>query len=114
MSNIVNLLPVILVAAGALVTLAAEPFLKDENKHKVLPWVASFFIALGIGAYVLTTTDTFMNLFAMDPIRRVLGASILLCAFLVLRVSSGLSVTKSSRVAKLMVCCCLLQAVRSL
>ena len=82
MSNIVNLLPVILIAAGALVSLAAEPFLKDENKHKVLPWVASFFIALALGAYFLTTTDTFMNLYAMDPIRRVLGASIVLCAFL--------------------------------
>ena len=82
MSNIVNLLPAILVAFGALVTLAAEPFLKDENKHKVLPWVATFFIALGVGSYFITTTDTFMNLYAMDPIRRVLGASILLCAFL--------------------------------
>ena len=74
MSNIVNLLPVILVAAGALVSLAAEPFIKDENKHKVLPWVASFFIALAAGAYYLTTNDTFMDLYAMDPIRRVLGA----------------------------------------
>ena len=82
MSNIVNLLPVILVAVGALVTLAAEPFLKDENKHKVLPWVACFFVLLGAGAYFLTTNDTFMNLYAMDPIRRVLGASIFLCAFL--------------------------------
>lgn len=82
MSNIVNLLPVILVAVGALVTLAAEPFIRDENKHKILPWVATFFIALGFGAFFLTTNDTFMNLFAMDPIRRVLGASILLCAFL--------------------------------
>ena len=55
MSNIVNLLPVILVAVGALASLAAEPFLKDENKHKVLPWVASFFVALAAGAYFLTT-----------------------------------------------------------
>lgn len=82
MTNIVNLLPVILVAVGALATLAAEPFLKDENKHKVLPWVASFFVVLGMGTFFLTTNDTFMNLFAMDPVRRVLGASILLCAFL--------------------------------
>ena len=82
MSNIVNLLPAILVAVGALVTLAAEPFLKDENKHKVLPWVASFFVVLALGAFYLTTNDTFMNLYAMDPIRRVLGASIVLCAFL--------------------------------
>ena len=82
MSNIVNLLPVILVAVGALVTLAAEPFIKDDNKHKVLPWVASLFVVLGAGAYYLTTNDTFMNLYAMDPIRRVLGIAIVLCAFL--------------------------------
>ena len=81
MSNIVNLLPVILVAVGALVTLAAEPFIKDDNKHKVLPWVASLFVVLGAGAYYLTTNDTFMNLYAMDPIRRVLGIAIVLCAF---------------------------------
>ena len=82
MSNIVNLLPVILTAIGALASLAAEPFIKDENKHKILPWVASFFIALAAWAYYLTTNDTFMDLYAMDPIRRVLGVSILLCAFL--------------------------------
>lgn len=82
MSNYVNLLPVIVVALGALMTLAAEPFIKDENKHKILPWVATLFIALGAGAYYFTTTDTFMDLYAMDPIRRVLGVSIMLCAFL--------------------------------
>ncbi len=82
MSNIVNLLPVILVAAGALVCLAAEPFLKDENKHKVLPWVAALFVALGAGAYALVGTDTFFNLYAMDPVRRLLGVAIMLCAFL--------------------------------
>ena len=82
MSNYVNLLPVILVALGALTTLAAEPFIKDENKHKILPWVATLFIAFGAGAYYLTTNDTFMDLYAMDPIRRVLGLAVMLCAFL--------------------------------
>ena len=82
MSNYVNLLPVILVALGALTTLAAEPFIKDENKHKILPWVATLFLAFGAGAYYLTTNDTFMDLYAMDPIRRVLGLSVVLCAFL--------------------------------
>lgn len=82
MNSIINLLPVILVAAGALVSLAAEPFIKDENKHKVLPWVASLFVALGAGAYYLTTSDTFFGLYAMDPVRRLLGVAIFLCAFL--------------------------------
>ncbi|WP_298770349.1 NADH-quinone oxidoreductase subunit N [uncultured Fibrobacter sp.] len=82
MTNIVNLLPAILVAVGALISLSAEPFLKDENKHKVLPWIACFFVLLAAGSFYLTTNDTFMSLYAMDPIRRVLGVSILLCAFL--------------------------------
>ncbi|MCQ2109616.1 MAG: NADH-quinone oxidoreductase subunit N [Fibrobacter sp.] len=82
MNSIINLLPVILVAVGALVTLAAEPFVKDDNKHKVLPWVATFFVALGAGAFALVQNDTFFNLYAMDPVRRLLGVAIFLCAFL--------------------------------
>lgn len=82
MANIINLLPVILVAAGALVCLAAEPFVKDDNKQKVLPWVATLFLALAAGAYTLVGTDTFFNLYAMDPVRRLLGAAVVLCGFL--------------------------------
>ena len=82
MSNIIILLPVILVAVGALISLAAEPFIKDENKHKILPWVASAFALIAAGAYALVTTDTFFGLYAMDPARRLLGVAIVLCAFL--------------------------------
>ncbi|MCQ2105432.1 MAG: NADH-quinone oxidoreductase subunit N [Fibrobacter sp.] len=82
MANIINLLPVILVAAGALVCLAAEPFVKDDNKQKVLPWVATLFLALAAGAYTLVGSDTFFNLYAMDPVRRLLGAAVVLCGFL--------------------------------
>lgn len=70
MSNMIILLPVILVAVGALISLAAEPFIKDENKHKILPWVASAFALFAAGAYALVTTDTFYGLYAMDPARR--------------------------------------------
>lgn len=82
MSNVIILLPVILVAVGALISLAAEPFIKDENKHKILPWVASAFALVAAGAYALVTTDTFFGLYAMDPARRLLGVAIVLCAFL--------------------------------
>jgi len=82
MSNIIILLPVILVAVGALISLAAEPFIKDENKHKILPWVASAFALFAAGAYALVTTDTFFGLYAMDPARRLLGVAIVLCSFL--------------------------------
>ena len=82
MSNILYLLPVICVALGGMVALAAEPFFSDENKHKVIPWIASFFIALGALAFYYAKTDVLLNLYAMDPIRRILCLSILLCAFL--------------------------------
>lgn len=82
MTNYIDFMPVILVALGALFTLAAEPFLRDENKHKVLPWIASVFVALGIGAFAFVGTDTTFNLYAMDPIRRVLGVTIFLCTLL--------------------------------
>lgn len=82
MSNYINLLPVIIVAVGALVALAAEPFIKDENKHKILPWVASFFVLVGMASFYYSSADTVMNLYAMDPVRKLLGVAILLCAFL--------------------------------
>ena len=37
MTSIVNFFPVIVVALGALATLVMEPFLKDDNKHKICP-----------------------------------------------------------------------------
>ena len=82
MTSIVNFFPVILVALGALASLAAEPFLKDENKHKIIPWIASVFVALGMASFCLVNTGTCHDLFAMDPIRRVLGVTVLLCALL--------------------------------
>ena len=81
-NNIIYLLPVICVVLGGMVALAAEPFFDDENKHKVLPWVSAFFIALGVVTLYYAKTETLLNLYAMDPIRRVLGMSILLCALL--------------------------------
>ncbi len=82
LNNIIYLLPVICVALGGMVVLAAEPFFSDDNKHKVLPWVSAFFIVLGVIGFYYAKTDVLLNLYAMDPIRRVLCLSILLCAFL--------------------------------
>ncbi|MCF0215047.1 MAG: NADH-quinone oxidoreductase subunit N [Fibrobacteraceae bacterium] len=82
MNSIINFLPVIIVALGALLALASEPFLKDENKHKVLPWVASAFVLLGMASFAVTTTDTSFDLYAMDPIRKILGITVLFCTFL--------------------------------
>lgn len=82
MSSFVNFMPVIVVALGALASLAAEPFLKDENKHRVLPWIAAVFTVLGMASFGLVTTDTSYDLFAMDPVRRILGVTVLFCALM--------------------------------
>lgn len=82
MTNFINLLPIAVVALGALVTLASEPFIRDENKHKILPWVASLFVVAAMAAFAIVNTDTIFNLFAMDPIRRLLGIAVLFCTFL--------------------------------
>ena len=82
MSNYINLLPVILVVLGAMISIASEPFVKDENKHKILPWVAAFFVVLAMASCTLLSPDTLFNLFAMDPIRRLLTGAVLLCALL--------------------------------
>ena len=82
MTSIVNFFPVILVALGALASLAVEPFIKDENKHKVIPWIASLFVVFGMASFYLVSTGTCHELYAMDPIRRLLGVTVLLCALL--------------------------------
>ncbi len=80
--SLMNLLPVIFVALGAMISLAMEPFLKNENKHKVLPWVAAGSLAFAASSFALAQQDTLYDIFAMDPIRRLLGLTVILCAFL--------------------------------
>ena len=62
MTNFINLLPIAIVALGALVTLASEPFIRDENKHKILPWVASLFVVGAMASFAIVNTDTLYNL----------------------------------------------------
>ena len=81
-ANYVNLLPIIFVALGAMCTLAMEPFLKDENKHKILPWVATLFLALAAGSFAFASPDTLYGILAMDPMRRLLGWTVIFCTFL--------------------------------
>ncbi|MBR4784342.1 MAG: NADH-quinone oxidoreductase subunit N [Fibrobacter sp.] len=82
MTSIVNFFPVILVALGALASLAVEPFIKDENKHKIIPWIASVFVVFGMASFYLVNTGVCHDLYAMDPVRRLLGLAVLLCALL--------------------------------
>ena len=82
LSNLVYLLPVICIVLGGMVAFAAEPFLDDENKHKVLPWVSAFFVVLSAATLYYVKTEVLLGLYAMDPIRRMLCMAILLCALL--------------------------------
>ena len=82
MTSIVNFFPVILVALGALASFVVEPFIKDENKHKVIPWIASVFVVFGMASFCLVNTGVCHDLYAMDPVRRLLGLAVLLCALL--------------------------------
>jgi NADH-quinone oxidoreductase subunit N len=74
------LLPVILVLAGGLVTLVAEPFLGREQVHRRLPWLALVFL-LGAGvALALAPTGQLHGIFLLDGARRWLGLAVIAAA----------------------------------
>jgi len=68
-----NLLPTVIVALGALLSLALEPILSIANKHRILPWVAFAFL---VGSAISTM------LLAMDPTRSMLILVLLVCGAL--------------------------------
>ena len=114
MTSIVNFFPVILVALGALASFVVEPFIKDENKHKVIPWIASVFVVFGMASFCLVNTGVCHDLYAMDPVRRLLGLAVLLCA---LEECEGHShgedsLTKNTRAVKPTGCCSSPRAVQ--
>lgn len=77
-----NMLPTAIVAGGALVTLASEPFLKRDQKHFMLPWIASVFLGLAALALVKVTPGVSFGILAMDHARMLLLGTLLLCGFL--------------------------------
>lgn len=81
-SSFINLFPMIIIAIGAIVSIAIEPLLKDVNKHRVLPWITASFVALAAIPFFFSVQDTLYGVFAMDPIRRLLGWTVLFCTFL--------------------------------
>lgn len=82
-ASLLNLLPIGVLALGAMVSIAVEPFVADGNKQKVLPWVASVFLALAAGAfYFVSPGESPFGLLTMDPMRVLLGLAVILCAFL--------------------------------
>lgn len=81
-NSLMILLPVILVVVGALISLATEPFLQNENKHKVLPWIAAVFTAIAAISLYVSPDGTFYQTYAMDATRRLFSLTILVCLFL--------------------------------
>lgn len=81
-NSLMVLLPVILVIAGALVALATEPFLQNENKHKVLPWVAAAFTVIAAVSLYCSPDGSYYHVYAMDATRRLFTLTILVCLFL--------------------------------
>lgn len=81
-NSLMILLPVILVVVGALVALAAEPFLQNENKHKVLPWVAAVFTVLAAVSLYVSPDGSYYQVYVMDSTRRLFTLTTLVCLFL--------------------------------
>lgn len=82
-ASFLNLLPIGVLALGAMVSIAVEPFVADKNKQKVLPWVASSVLALAAGAFgFVSPGESLFGLLTMDSMRILLGLAVILCAFL--------------------------------
>lgn len=86
-----HLLPMAIVALGALLVLAMEPLFSIQKKHKYLPMVSIFFLFLGALTLPWITDHQLGDLLLMDSARRVLlGALLLATAVSVAALSSQL------------------------
>lgn len=81
-NSLLILLPVLVAILGALVTIAAEPFLQNENKHSVLPWVAVVFTVLAAASLIVSPDGSYYQVYTMDSMRRLFSLTILFCLFL--------------------------------
>jgi NADH-quinone oxidoreductase subunit N len=71
------LAPLVLVLAGGLAALAAEPFLGREAKHRILPWIAVvFLVAAGLAAWC-APVGHLHGLLVIDEARRWLMLAVI-------------------------------------
>ena len=77
-----TLLPITIVAVGAMVTLVSETFLPVAKKHQVLPWIAAIFLTAAGASLGSVHSGVYMGIVAVDPTRLALLATLLLCALL--------------------------------
>ncbi len=73
-----HLLPMVIVAIGALLVLALEPLFSIQRKHIVLPIVSVAFLLLGAFTLPLLIDHQIGDLLLMDSARRVLLGALLL------------------------------------
>lgn len=74
------LAPIILVLAGGLVALAAEPFLHGQAKHRWLPWIAVGFMLAAAVAQCLAPAGHVHGIFGNDEARRWLSLAVIAAA----------------------------------
>lgn len=74
------LAPLILVLAGGLVALAAEPFLAGESKHRWLPWIVALALAAAAVAQVFAPGGHVDGMLGNDHVRRWLALAVIAAA----------------------------------
>jgi NADH-quinone oxidoreductase subunit N len=76
--------PVAAVAVGGVFSLVAETFVSQDGKHKILPWINIFFLALA--AIILKSiSGSFSDpwsLFTLNHVNEIFLYAVLFCAFL--------------------------------
>lgn len=74
------LAPLILVLAGGLAALAAEPFLQGAAKHRWLPWITIVALVAAGVCQALAPTGQVHGIFANDEVRRWLSLAVIAAA----------------------------------
>jgi NADH-quinone oxidoreductase subunit N len=84
MTDLKILLPVIAVILGGIFSLVAESFSDKNEKHKVLPWINIFFLAVAACSVKIISgnfSDSW-NLFSIDYVKEVFLYTVILCAII--------------------------------
>ncbi len=74
------LAPIILVLVGGLITLAAEPFLQNEAKHRWLPWISVVALLAAAVAQFFAPAGHLHGMFGNDEARRWLCLAVIAAA----------------------------------
>jgi NADH-quinone oxidoreductase subunit N len=84
MTDLKILLPIIAVILGGIFSLVAESFSDKNEKHRVLPWINIFFLAVAV-CFVKIISGNFSdpwNLFSMDHVKEIFLYTVILCTII--------------------------------